>query len=192
MKEKQEKKQKDKAVDNKASENLGKDKAEKGTLHDEQKLKAEDKRNKISDVAKGTQYGTGNRPVVSDESNKKNDLQMDVTETNPKKATNGLSQPKHKFVPVVFDIESKPRAPKRSLSPASKSKQVSEPVLKSSKFSDNSASETEQKEPPCKSLTNPIPVAEKTNSVTSNAESATGKSRRLSQRLSSSGSIPSE
>lgn len=192
MKEKQEKKQKDKAVDNKASENLGKDKADKGTLPDEQKLKAEDKRNKISDVAKGTQYGTGNRPVVSDESNKKNDLQMDVTETNPKKATNGLSQPKHKFVPVVFDIESKPRAPKRSLSPASKSKQVSEPVLKSSKFSDNSASETEQKEPPCKSLTNPIPVAEKTNSVTSNAESATGKSRRLSQRLSSSGSIPSE
>lgn len=192
MKEKQEKKQKDKAVDNKASENLGKDKAEKGTLPDEQKLKAEDKRNKISDVAKGTKYGTGNRPVVSDESNKKNDLQMDVTETNPKKATNGLSQPKHKFVPVVFDIESKPRAPKRSLSPASKSKQVSEPVLKSSKFSDNSASETEQKEPPCKSLTNPIPVAEKTNSITSNAESATGKSRRLSQRLSSSGSIPSE
>lgn len=192
MKEKQEKKQKEKPVDDRDSENSGKDKAEKGTVLDDPKLKAEDKRNKKTDAVKDTKYGTGNRPVVADKTNKKNDLQMDVTEATQKKSTNGLSQPKHKFVPVVFDLGSKPRAPKRPLSPASKSKQVSEPVLKSSKFSSNLTPETEHKKPPCESLTNPIPVVEKANSVSFDAESASGKTRRLSRRLSSSGSIQSE
>jgi len=186
MKEKQEKKQKEKAVDGKASENTEKDTAEK-------KPKAEYKRTEVSDAVKDAEHLTGDQSVVTDESNKKNDFPLDVRETTRRKSTNGLAQPKHKFVPVVFDLESKPKATKRPISPPSgKSKRESEPVLKSSKLSNNLTLKTELKEPPCKSLTNPIPAAEKTNSVSSNEESATVKSRRLSRRLSSSGSIQSE